>query len=374
MPPDSALIEATKDCPGFRKKNEYPTNPGSEEEASFPIAYSIVFHRDLAQVERVLRAIYQPQNFYCFHVDAKASRTLHKAAEALVSCFDNVFIATKLERVVYAGVSRLQADINCMHDLQNISASWRYVINLVGQMFPLKTNRELVNVLKIYNGANDVEGLPVWRRIRTRYEKRWDEVFHVDGTSKVENNNGTNPPLPHYLTLVRGSAFGVFSRGFIEFVLTNEKAKDLLEWSRHTYSPDEHYWATLHHVYVNPNLNSPGGYDGLPDRKPWMAAYASWYPRDPCKGKIVRGVCVFGVKDLPQLSERRELFANKFYLDYQYLTMECLQEWLQNRSASYLPASYEFYRNLPFVIRKKWIAGLVKKRRNSSALAMELRL
>lgn len=36
-------------------------------------------------------------------------------------------------------------------------------------------------------------------------------------------------------------------------------AKELLDWSRDTYSPDEHYWATLNY---NTHLHSPGGYKG----------------------------------------------------------------------------------------------------------------
>lgn len=52
---------------------------------------------------------------------------------------------------------------------------------------------------------------------------------------------------------------GAFSRAFIEFVHTSAVAKELLDWSRDTYSPDEHYWATLNY---NTHLHTPGGYKG----------------------------------------------------------------------------------------------------------------
>jgi hypothetical protein len=55
---------------------------------------------------------------------------------------------------------------------------------------------------------------------------------------------------------------GAFSRAFIEFVHTSPIAKELLDWSRDTYSPDEHYWATLNY---NTHLHSPGGYKGIHD-------------------------------------------------------------------------------------------------------------
>jgi len=51
------------------------------------------------QVERLLRAIYMPQNFYCIHIDSKSPTRVHRSAAAVASCFDNVFIASRLESV-----------------------------------------------------------------------------------------------------------------------------------------------------------------------------------------------------------------------------------------------------------------------------------
>ena len=56
-----------------------------------------------------------------------------------------------------------------------------------------------------------------------------------------------------------GFFLGAFSRAFIEFVQSSPVAKELLDWSRDTYSPDEHYWATLNY---NTHIHSPGGYKG----------------------------------------------------------------------------------------------------------------
>ena len=65
-------------------------------------------------------------------------------------------IASKLEYVVYKGFSRLQADLNCMSDLLLSPVAWKYYINLPSQEFPLRTNLELVKILTIYGGINDV--------------------------------------------------------------------------------------------------------------------------------------------------------------------------------------------------------------------------
>ena len=44
-----------------------------------------------------------------------------------------------------------------MSDMLKIDPNWKYYINLASQSFPLKTNAELVKILKTYNGSNDIE-------------------------------------------------------------------------------------------------------------------------------------------------------------------------------------------------------------------------
>jgi len=65
----------------------------------------------------------------------------------------------------------LQADIDCMKDHLAHNVHWRYVINLAGQAYPLRTPEEMVDILRIYNGANDIEGI-----YKRQYKKRYLEV------------------------------------------------------------------------------------------------------------------------------------------------------------------------------------------------------
>lgn len=46
----------------------------------------------------------------------------------------------------------------------------------------------------------------------------------------------------------------------------------------------------------------------------------------PCYGKRVSMVCIFGVGDLSRLAGRPELFANKFYIDYEPLAFDCMEQ------------------------------------------------
>ena len=348
--PDEKVVRDTSSCEGIRSR--YRQCALSEEERDFPVAFSILCHKDSEQVERLLRAIYHPQNVYCLHPDAKSSTHFHTALKNIALCLPNVFIASRLETVVYESYSRLQADINCMKDLIARPEKWTYMINIVGQAFPLKTNKELVQILQVYNGGNDIEGLPLNKFMHKRVNEVYSVKIKGNGYRYLASDYRRNQrPVPGNLTLVRGSAYGVFTRAFLHFATTEKLPLDLLKWSENTKTPDEHFWATLHHLQYNPSLHSPGGYHGPIEIKEWMASYSSWHgSKDKCySGRYVRLICIFGIKDLPQLVSRHELFANKFYSDYQHLTLKCLEEWLNDRNNNPLPFNLTFYRNLAFV-------------------------
>lgn len=66
-------------------------------------------------------------------------------------------MVSKSVSVVYAAWPRVQADLNCMADLYNASTTWKYFINLCGQDFPLKTNLEIVRMLRSLRGGNSLE-------------------------------------------------------------------------------------------------------------------------------------------------------------------------------------------------------------------------
>ncbi|CAH1792484.1 unnamed protein product [Owenia fusiformis] len=356
MRPDSDYLGVHQHCNEFLTSNGYFTKPVTLEEKQFPLAFGILMYKEVAQTEFLLRTIYRPQNIYCIHIDTDSNLEVKQAMKSIAKCFPNVFIASKLEEIIYGGFARLQADINCMADLLQTQTQWKYYMNLASQTLPLKTNLEIVKILKIYNGANDIEGHTRHDFQTWRFNHSWRVVSKNKGGDPSYERGDIKPPPPHNLTLVTGSAYGVFSRGFVEFINRDKIAYDLLEWSRDTYSPDEHYWATLHHLYSNPHLDTPGGYKGVPDDKLWLAVYAiwnaDWNKDEVCHGMFTRQICIFGVGDLVMLMKNPALFANKFYLDFQYHTAECLFEHLHNRTLHQTAFDTRFYENLPFIIKK----------------------
>ena len=129
----------------------------TEEERRFPIAFSLLTYENLEQTERLLRLIYRPHNVYCIHVDAKSPVELRQRLEAIAKCLDNVFMAYPPVFVDWGNISVVQAELLCMRELLEYDERWKNFINLVGRDMPLRTNRELVQILTAYNGSNDVE-------------------------------------------------------------------------------------------------------------------------------------------------------------------------------------------------------------------------
>uniref|UniRef100_A0A2C9JNP9 NPHP4 Ig-like domain-containing protein n=1 Tax=Biomphalaria glabrata TaxID=6526 RepID=A0A2C9JNP9_BIOGL len=370
----SVYIHAPEDCQNFIKSRGYITH-ALPEETDFPIAYSIMMYRDADQAERLLRAIYRPSNYYCIHVDAKADSSVQKAMLGVTKCLPHVFLASKQNIVDWAQFKfAYQMDKEVTFRSEEGKAVAILIVRIepqphvVDQTFRfhhpensfLKKSIRLppyqtlpgvpiggVGINQVYVRCSDPNviidckptqpGEPhdIFLKIVTgkkirHYARRWYE----------------NLPPPNNIQPYKGLVFVIVSRGYVDYILHDPVAHKLLEWVSHTDFPDESYFSTLNH---NPHLAVPGSYKGNPetnaDFKPYIARFVNWgvgwidsqgrYPFYwPCGGKRVRRVCIFGIKDLELLVNRRELFANKFILDFQPLALDCLEEWHFNMTLS----------------------------------------
>ena len=66
-------------------------------------------------------------------------------------------------------------------------------------------------------------------------------------------------PPPHHFTVYHGSAHFAASRGFVEYAVNDQKARDLHDWFADTHVPDEQFFSTLNY---NPHLGVPGAFKG----------------------------------------------------------------------------------------------------------------
>lgn len=342
---DSDVVAMTSDCDVYQTLRQYHEKRVSRQEKDFPIAYSLVVHKDAIMVERLIRAIYHQHNLYCIHYDLKSPDTFKAAMNNLAKCFSNIFIASKLETVEYAHISRLQADWNCLSDLLKSPVQWKYVINLCGQDFPLKSNFELVSELKKLQGRNMLETVrpPSSKMERFTYHHELRQVPYEYMKLPVKTNISKGAP-PHSIEIFVGSAYFVLSQAFVKYIFNSSLVEDFFAWSKDTYSPDEHFWATL--------IRVPGMPGGIPRSSQdvsdlqsktrlvkWNYYEGFFYPN--CTGSHLRSVCIYGAAELRWLIKEGHWFANKFDSKVDPVLIKCLAEKLEEQQRKLIALSSE---------------------------------
>ncbi|XP_040914760.1 beta-1,3-galactosyl-O-glycosyl-glycoprotein beta-1,6-N-acetylglucosaminyltransferase 4-like [Toxotes jaculatrix] len=340
---DESLVDLISNCPLFIKSRGYDDVCVTEEERDFPLAYSLVVHKSAWMTERLLKALYSPANIYCIHYDQKSSPQFIAAIEGLARCLPNVFIASKREFVYYASMSRLKADLNCLSDLLVSEVKWKYVINLCGQDFPLKSKIELVSELKKLNGTNMLE------TSRPSEQKKQRFTFHHELRDvpfeyqklPVKTEQVKTPP-PHGIEIFSGNAYFVLSRDFVVHMDSSPVVKDFLAWSEDTYSPDEHFWATLVRLPGVPG-EVPRSQADITDLMSktrlvkWHYLEENLYP--PCSGQHVRSVCIYGAAEMRWLLNYGHWFANKFDPRVDPILIQCLEEKLEEKQKLFQSAA-----------------------------------
>ncbi|KAM4709280.1 beta-1,3-galactosyl-O-glycosyl-glycoprotein beta-1,6-N-acetylglucosaminyltransferase 4 [Discoglossus pictus] len=338
---DDNVVAMTHDCDAYKNIRKYGLKPVSSNEKDFPIAFSMVVHKEAINVERLLYTIYSPWNVYCIHYDEKASTGFKTAMKNIAKCFSNVFIASKLEHVTYAHISRLQADLNCLSDLLKSSVQWKYVINLCGQDMPLKSNFELISELKKLNGKIMLETTRPsdLKKERFKYHYEISEASQRYQMQMPIKTSIIKDPPPSNIEMFVGSAYFVLSHQFISYIFNSPLVTDFLAWSKDTFSPDEHFWATLARLPGIPGEipRTDADVTDLQSRTrlvKWNYLEDNIYPS--CTGTHVRSVCIYGAAELRWLIKSGHWFANKFDPKVDPVLVKCLIETLEEQQREWV--------------------------------------
>uniref|UniRef100_A0A914KLW2 Uncharacterized protein n=1 Tax=Meloidogyne incognita TaxID=6306 RepID=A0A914KLW2_MELIC len=84
------------DCRSIKQRNYFLAKPLSTEEGKYPLAYARLVYGSYRFLEAEFATNYQPQNWYCFAVDAKiGDKLFFKRIKALAKCFSNVIVPSK---------------------------------------------------------------------------------------------------------------------------------------------------------------------------------------------------------------------------------------------------------------------------------------
>ena len=300
----------------------------SDEEHQFPLAFVMIVHSRPQQVYRLLRAIYRPHNLYCIHPDAKSDSSFIKMFHHISHCLHNVIGPTRLNSVMWGGISVLDAQLNCMQELLQFSLSWKYVINICGLELPLRTNREIVQALKPLNGSSAVIGYPIPQKLyRQRFTFEYNEKF-------VKRTRRRLAPPPHKITIYKGLTYHALTRQFVTFLFNNHKAKSFHKYLAKVLSPEEEFYASLYYL-----PEAPGGRATI--SKPQLIPRVDNCIWNTNPNKIlcssmsfVRKVCVVKSADLHSVyqlgyeTHEFSMFFNKYYHEEDHVVMDCLERRL----------------------------------------------
>ena len=309
--------------------------PISTDELSYPLAFTILVHSNLQQFEFLLRTIYRSYNHYCVHVDSKSPLSFYQSIVYRSKCVKNIYVLQDRLNVSWGRFTVLEAEHLCQKELLKQSDQWKYYFNLANSDVPLKTNWELVRILKLYNNQNDITSLPYRSQLR-------------------QNNDRVNKTLPKSITLplYKGEFHVLLTRQTVEYIHRNSRVADLYDYLNGTMVPDEHYYSIINRWQATPGYYP---YDHDLSQINFMTRYKIWADRPEavlCRGGFVRGICVFNYADLWHLATSPHFFANKVFVDRDRITPYCLSEYLQLRDnmkyeeRDFSMINEEFYRQL----------------------------
>ena len=234
-----------RECHCIHFKHEFVGNfYTAKEEVKFPLAFTMVVHNNPFQVFRLLKVLYRPHNIYCIHYDSKSSEDMKLLFKKLAKCFDNIITPSAIIEVEWGRHSLMEAQMNCFRDLLMYHSKypWRYVITLCGKELPLRTNREIVQLLKQLKGTSAIRVTPLPEYEKPRYEKTWTLNRN---TSKLVPTNDSAGPIPYNLTIYKSMIYFGLTPGFVNYTLNDEVAITLSRFLNYALIPEELFYSTL---------------------------------------------------------------------------------------------------------------------------------
>jgi len=200
-----------------------------------------MIHHKSDVFKAMFEKIYTRDQFYLIHIDRKAKEEFTEEIQQYLIHFANVYILESMN-IVVGGFSIIQAELNAMEYLLNVTAEWDYFINLSGEDYPLKSQNIIRQFLTANNGRN--------------YLFYYDQKFYRPDTLKRIQNHFTE--LSHKIssliyrrtfmegvTPYIGGKWFIFTRETCSFLTNNKRVMDFEDYYLHTLLPAESFFQTV---------------------------------------------------------------------------------------------------------------------------------
>lgn len=212
------------------------------------IAYFIMVHHKPDVFKAMFEKIYTRDQFYLIHIDRKAAAEFTEDIQLYLLQFPNAYLLESMN-IVSGGFSVIQAELNAMEYLLNVSLEWDYFINLSGEDYPLRSQTIIRRFLKANQGRN--------------YLFYYDQKFYrPDTMQRIQN---------HFTELTHKISSLVYKRDFMEgvtpyigekwfmltketctFLTNNKRVMEFEDYYLHTLLPAESFFQT---VLMNTEFN-----------------------------------------------------------------------------------------------------------------------
>lgn len=204
------------------------------------IGYLILVHRYPDQFKRLFRAIYNSQNQYVVHVDKNSGAELETEIREFLSPYANADMI-KSEKAIWGGYSLVDAELRGMERLLQMG-EWSHFINLSGQDFPLKPQKQIIAFL---NANLDREFIKVMDQHRDRPDTMHrvsEYVIELD--ESIQRTARSRPFLTDAVPYI-GNQWMIVTRAFCEFVCHDPRISRYKEFYKNTLIADEGFFQTI---------------------------------------------------------------------------------------------------------------------------------
>ncbi|CEF69606.1 Glycosyl transferase, family 14-containing protein [Strongyloides ratti] len=322
-------------CSHIKKRGYYPDKPLTLEEEKFPLAFAINVYTDYLKLEQQFVVMYAPQNHYCYAIDKKSSPIFKKKLYSLAKCFPNVYIVKNEKVLDHSGVNGNLYNYECMKLLND--KNYKYLFLLQNDDAPLKTNLELVKILKIYNGTIDMNiGDPIARQPIILDKKKSFKFSSLKMFKKSDKRYNDKILKSTNILIQKGLLQAAISKKTIDYILNEINIKQLLDNlnTNKSYS-DELLWPT---IFTNPFLQVPGWQHYLCNKKTIFSKYYMTrktifsITKEHCPSGFERnGICIFGIESLSLMKKWPHFFANKFRSSFDAGASMCWLQYMYNK-------------------------------------------
>ncbi|CEF70487.1 Glycosyl transferase, family 14-containing protein [Strongyloides ratti] len=338
-------------CKAIKKRNfniqDFPRN---SLEKKYSVAYAYNVYKEYPILERRLASHYSPKNHYCYLVDSK-SPEIYKLLKKLEKCIPNVYVAEKQYNMTSGGAYANIAQVECMKIL--LKKKWDYLYLQQNDDFPLKTTRQLLEVLEAMNFPVEMGYVDPSSTVPFRYNTS-ESWLYKDLNFFLEDDKRRQDPniMLEKIVFQKGSVCIGVPRPTVQYMINKINLTTFLnKFNVGIYGNDELTWQTL---FSDDKLQIPGYTPRkcihvYHPRETFLNRKVIWSPETCPTNKYHHSICTWGVESLQHMKNYTELFGYRFRSEVDYGSEVCWMEFLYNRTHFYRHKRLDLwkYYNLP---------------------------